>query len=64
MWVNNLEDATFEKLDRVLCDVEWEERYPLTEVSALCREKSDHVPLYLDTGDVVKNDPLFRFENS
>ena len=28
------------------------------------QRKSDHVPLFLDTGDVVKNDPLFIFENA
>ena len=37
-WGNNLPHPTFEKLDRVLCDVEWEEKYPLTEISAMCRE--------------------------
>lgn len=63
-WGNNLPQPTFEKLDRILCSVEWEETYPLTKISALCREKSDHVPLFLDTGDVVKTDPIFRFENS
>ena len=63
-WGNNLPQPTFEKLDRIFCDVEWEENYPLTDVSALCREKYDHAPLFLDTGDVIKNDPLFTFENS
>ena len=41
--------VSHQKLNRILCDVEWEEIYPLTDVSALCREKSDHVPLLLDT---------------
>lgn len=32
---NNMPQPTFEKLDRVLCSVEWEENYHLTDVSAL-----------------------------
>lgn len=63
-WGNNLPVPTFEKIDRILCSVEWEETYPLTQVSALVREKSDHTPLFLDSGDIQKSDPIFRFENS
>ena len=63
-WGNNLEHPTFEKLDRILCCTDWEENYPLVTVEALYREKSDHVPLYICTGDLPRNDPLFKFENS
>jgi hypothetical protein len=37
-WANNLANPTFEKLDRVLITIEWEERYPLTTVRALSME--------------------------
>ena len=63
-WGNNLPIPTFEKLDRILCSTEWEEVYPLTQVTALTREKSDHTPLFLDSGDIQKSDPIFRFENA
>jgi hypothetical protein len=41
---------TFEKLDRILVSVEWEDKYPQVLVRALSRGISDHVPLLLDTG--------------
>ena len=63
-WGNNLPVPTFEKLDRILCNNEWEEVYPLTQITALTREKSNHTPLFLDSGDIQKSDPIFRFENA
>lgn len=45
--------------------------YPLSEISALVREKSDHTPLFIDIGDMFidignmpKSDQILRFENS
>ena len=63
-WGNNLPIPTFERLDRILCSTEWEEVYPLTQITALTREKSNHTPLFLDSGDIQKSDPIFRFENT
>lgn len=63
IWENNLKALFFEKLDRIRCCPDWEENYPLTEVTTLVREKSDDTPLFLDSGDVPKTDPIFRFEN-
>ena len=48
----------------ILYCVDWEKNYPMTEVTALDREKSDHTPLFMDTEDLPKTDPIFRFENS
>ena len=64
IWGNNMHNPTFEKLDRILCSTEWEETYPLTQVTTLTREKLDHTPLYLDSGDFQKTEPIFRFENA
>lgn len=61
---NNLQNPTFEKLGRVLSCPDWGENYPMTEVIALVREKSDHTPFFLDYVVVPKIDPIFRFENS
>jgi hypothetical protein len=63
-WANNLPDPTFEKLDRVLFCPLWEERYPLTILQAFAREVSDHTPLFLDSGDKIVVEPIFRYENS
>jgi endonuclease/exonuclease/phosphatase family metal-dependent hydrolase len=49
-WANNLRTPTFEKLDRILVSVEWEDKYPQVMVRALYRGISDHAPLLLDTG--------------
>jgi hypothetical protein len=43
--------STYEKLDRVLASVEWEQKYPLVIVRALTRTSSDHTPLLLDSGE-------------
>jgi endonuclease/exonuclease/phosphatase family metal-dependent hydrolase len=51
-WANSLPDPTYEKLDRVLMDTDWEDRYPLVTVRALERIErlSDHAPILLSTG--------------
>jgi hypothetical protein len=36
-WVNSLLDPTYEKLDRVLMDIDWEDKHPLVSVRALER---------------------------
>jgi hypothetical protein len=65
-WANSLPTPTYEKLDRVLISTEWEQKYPLATVNALCREFSDHTPLLLYSGDENKNknqnQSHFKFE--
>lgn len=61
-WANNLDDPTYEKLDTILIRPDWEEHYPLSVVQTLEREIFDHTPLLLDTGDIRKKSPIFRFE--
>lgn len=63
-WPNNLPDPTYEKLDMVLMCPAWEEKYPLSILQAFAREISDHTPLFLDTGEQIKSEPIFRYENS
>jgi hypothetical protein len=41
---------TYEKLDRVLASVEWEQKFPLVTVRALTRSGSGHTPLLIDAG--------------
>jgi hypothetical protein len=50
-WANSLPDPTYEKLDRVLMDTDWEDKYPLVSVRALERIErlSDHAPILLTT---------------
>ena len=63
-WANYAEVPTYEKLDRILVTIEWEQKFPLASVQALTREISYHTPLLLDGGEPshrgnVRN---FKFE--
>jgi len=46
-WSNERENATLEKLDRVLVMVDWELLYPACFLQALSSDMSDHCPLHL-----------------
>ena len=63
-WANSLPVPTFEKLDRVLASVEWEQKFPLVTVQALTRGISDHTPLLVDSGAPTHlgNKNIFSFE--
>ena len=65
-WANSLPIPTYEKLDRVLTSVEWEQKYPLVSVHAMQRAISDHTSLLLDLGEAthVANKNNFSFEQS
>ena len=51
-WANNLPEPTYEKIDRVLMDTDWELKFPMVTVRALERIVgfSDHAPILLSTG--------------
>jgi hypothetical protein len=63
-WANRHETPTYEKLDRFLASVEWEQKFPLVSVRALTRSGSDHTQLLLDSGDqaFIGNKANFSFE--
>jgi endonuclease/exonuclease/phosphatase family metal-dependent hydrolase len=65
-WASRRTVPTFEKLDRLLVSVEWEEKFPLVTVQALTRTGSDHTPLLVETGSPahVGRNRLFSFELS
>jgi exonuclease III len=63
-WANYAEVLTYEKLDRILVIIDWEQKFPLASVYALTQEILDHTPLLLDTRESshrgnVRN---FKFE--
>jgi hypothetical protein len=49
---NSLSEPTFEKLDRMLMDANWESKFPMVSVHALepIQGFSDHVPILLTIG--------------
>jgi hypothetical protein len=63
-WASQCDSPTFEKLDRVLASVEWEQKFPL--VRALSRTGSDHTPLLINSGEQAHlgNKHSFSFELS
>ncbi|XP_073355500.1 uncharacterized protein [Aegilops tauschii subsp. strangulata] len=63
-WANALPNPTYEKLDRVLASVDWEQKFPLVTVQALSRGISDHTLLFVDSGQPshVGNRNVFSFE--
>ena len=50
-WTNSLPEPTYEKLDLILMDSDWESRFPLVSVRDLERIEglSDHAPIILTT---------------
>ena len=61
---NNRDTPTYEKLDRVLSNVEWEQKFPMVTVRAMTQAGSDHTPLLLDSGTHAHmgNKAHFSFE--
>jgi endonuclease/exonuclease/phosphatase family metal-dependent hydrolase len=65
-WASRRQISTFEKLDRILASVDWEQKFSLASVHALTRSGSDHTPLLLHTGEQAHlgNKVDFSFELS
>jgi hypothetical protein len=64
-WANNLPEPTYEKLDRVPMDPDWELKFPMVTVRALPRivGLSDHAPILLTTGTPrTRSKRQFKFE--
>jgi exonuclease III len=49
-WESHRDKPTYEKLDRVLASISWEQKFPLMIVRALTRADSDHTPILIDSG--------------
>jgi hypothetical protein len=63
-WASRREQPTYEKLDRVLASISWEQKFPLVTVRALTRADSDHTPILIDSGVKAHlgNQAKFSFE--
>jgi hypothetical protein len=51
------------KLDRVLCSVDWEEKFPNYLLQSLALDDFDHCPLLLGLQDNKLGRPRFHFES-
>jgi hypothetical protein len=63
-WASRRDVPTYEKLDRVLASITWEQKFPLVTVRALSRSDSDHTPILIDSGVKAHlgNKSKFSFE--
>ncbi len=62
-WSNNRENAAMSHIDWFLYTGEWEDRYPTVVQRRLPRLLSDHFPIMLESGEFLKGNRPFRFEN-
>jgi hypothetical protein len=62
-WANILPNPTYQKLNKVLMDANWESKFPMVSVHALSHIDglSDHAPIILTTGN-PKPDGNHRFK--
>jgi hypothetical protein len=62
-WTNNQEKPIMVLLDRILVFVDWEAKFPLTQVVMLPKGTSDHNPLKISfEGRLRMKEHLFRFK--
>jgi exonuclease III len=62
-WSNQQVSPTLVKLDRVLCTVDWEDRFPNCLLQSLASDDSDHCPLLLGLWDNAPGHRRFHFES-
>jgi hypothetical protein len=63
-WASRRNEPTYEKLDRVLASISWEQKFPLVTIRGLPRADSYHTPILIDSGITAHlgNKPKYSFE--
>jgi len=62
-WSNERRQTKLMKLDRFLCNAEWDSAFPSHVLHALSTSLSDHAPLLLSSQSGPRRPRTFRFEN-
>jgi hypothetical protein len=62
-WSNKRREHTLVKVDRVLVNVNWSQKFLHSECRTLLRLTSDHKPVTLDTSCRTFQPRIFRFED-
>jgi hypothetical protein len=62
-WSNKRREPTLVKLDRVLINLAWSQKFMHSECRALVRQTSDHKPVLLDTACTTAKAKSFRYED-
>ena len=62
-WGNNQSNLIMSNIDRVFCNVEFDQIFPLASISSLPRLGSDHTPILWESGVNTPQKPyIYRFE--
>ena len=62
-WSSGFANPSMSRIDRFLISADWEDHYPDVVQKLLPRPLSNHFPLVLEVGSVVRGKSPFRFEN-
>ena len=62
-WSSGSANPSMSRIDRFLISTDWEDHHPDAVQKLLPRPLSDHFPLVLEVGSVVRGKSPFRFEN-
>jgi endonuclease/exonuclease/phosphatase family metal-dependent hydrolase len=62
-WSNMRRDPTLVKLDRVLVNLQWGQKFLHSECKTLARPTSDHKPLLLDMAVPQIKSDIFRYDD-
>jgi hypothetical protein len=61
-WSNEQNPPTLVRLDRAICNVDWDASFPNAQLTAISSSISDHCPLVLSCAGKIKRYSGFRFE--
>jgi hypothetical protein len=62
-WSNKRREPTLVKLDRVLVNIGWSQKFMHSEYRTFLRQTSDHKPVMLDTANKTPKTKCFRYED-
>ena len=62
-WLSSSDQPSISRIDRVLVSHDWEDHYPDVTQWALPCPISDHFPILVEAGGILRGKCPFRFEN-